>query len=174
VTAVLADRFRRWFDYEADAHRSVLASLEALPPRARETPEYAKASGLLAHVVLARWLWLSRLGAAPADRAPTRDEDFFPGAVAPEELRARLAAMDDAWAAYLRTLDDEALARVVTYRSLDGNGFTNTVEEVLTQLFGHSWYHRGQIASLVRAAGGDPAVTDFIFWARTPSEGAGS
>ena len=30
----------------------------------------------------------------------------------------------------------------------------------------HSWYHRGQIATLVRALGAEPAVTDFVFWSR--------
>jgi uncharacterized damage-inducible protein DinB len=38
--------------------------------------------------------------------------------------------------------------------------------DILAQLFGHSWYHRGQIAMLVRAAGGEPAVTDRIDWCR--------
>jgi uncharacterized damage-inducible protein DinB len=56
----------------------------------------------------------------------------------------------------------------IEYQSLDSGRFRNRVEEVLTQLFGHSWYHRGQIAMLVRAAGGEPAVTDFIFWCREP------
>jgi uncharacterized damage-inducible protein DinB len=40
------------------------------------------------------------------------------------------------------------------------------VEDILAQLFGHSSYHRGQIAMLVRAAGGEPAVTDLIYWCR--------
>jgi len=31
-----------------------------------------------------------------------------------------------------------------------------------------SWYHRGQIAALVRAMGAEPAVTDLVFWARQP------
>ena len=166
MSTVLADRFRRWFEYEKDAHEKALASIAALPASSRKSPEYAKASGLLAHVVLARWLWLVRLGAAPASKAPTRDEDFFPGAVAPEELGKMLAEMHAAWERFLAALDDEALARVIEYQSLEGPTFTNTVEEVLTQLFGHSWYHRGQVASAVRAAGGDPAATDFIFWAR--------
>ena len=34
------------------------------------------------------------------------------------------------------------------------------------KLFGHSWFHRGQIAMLVRAAGGEPAVTDLIYGCR--------
>jgi len=28
--------------------------------------------------------------------------------------------------------------------------------------------HRGQIAALVRALGGEPAVTDYLFWKRRP------
>ena len=166
-THLLADRFRRWFRYERESHGKTLASLESVPAAARDSDAYRKAVGLLAHVVLARWLWLTRLGAAPeGSPLPKSDEEFFPMDVDPGEMRARLAAMEDAWASYLETLDDEALARVFTYRSLDGPAYRNTVEEILTQLFGHSWYHRGQIASLVRALGGAPARTDFVFWAR--------
>jgi uncharacterized damage-inducible protein DinB len=72
------------------------------------------------------------------------------------------------WTEYLARLDDAELARVLEYQSLEGPWFHNTVEDILTQLFGHSWYHRGQIASLIRAIGEAPAVTDFVFWAREP------
>ncbi len=60
------------------------------------------------------------------------------------------------------------LARVFEYQSYEGPRFRNTIEEILTQLFGHSWYHRGQIAQLIRSVGAEPAVTDFVFWAREP------
>ncbi len=43
---------------------------------------------------------------------------------------------------------------------------TKPVEDILTQLFGHSWYHRGQIAARVRELGGEPAATDFVFFTR--------
>ena len=56
--------------------------------------------------------------------------------------------------------------REVHYQSLDGKRFRNTVEDILAQLFGHSWYHRGQIASRIKAIGGTPAVTDLVFWSR--------
>ena len=54
------------------------------------------------------------------------------------------------------------------YVSLDGPRFRSRVDDILTQLFGHSWYHRGQIALLVRSIGAEPAVTDFVFWTREP------
>jgi uncharacterized damage-inducible protein DinB len=165
-----AERFRRLFDYERDSHARVLASLAGVPEELRATEGYRKAAGLLAHIVLARRLWLSRLGAGVA--GPKNVTDFFPQNVALSDLAAQLEETQAAWTQYLAGLTDEAAARGFEYRSLDGARFRNTVEDILTQLFGHSLYHRGQIALLLRAIGAEPAATDFVYWAREPlSEG---
>jgi uncharacterized damage-inducible protein DinB len=161
MTSTLADRYRRWFDYERDSHAKVVASLESVPADRRTEPQFLKAVTILAHLVAARRMWLYRLGeAAEAPR------DFFPTGLTVSQVAADLAQTEAAWSAYLGRLDDAALACVFEYQSLDSGRFRNTVEDILTQLFGHSWYHRGQIASLVKAAGGKPAATDFVFWAR--------
>jgi uncharacterized damage-inducible protein DinB len=157
----LVDRFRRWFEYERDAHAKVLASLATVPAECRGLPAWQKALDLLAHMVAARRLWLFRLGVA-ADGP----RELFPNGVRLEEVTAELARVEAAWSAYLAGLTDADLARVLEYQSLDSGRFRNTVEDILTQLFGHSWYHRGQIAVLVRTCGGEPAVTDYIFWRR--------
>jgi uncharacterized damage-inducible protein DinB len=65
-------------------------------------------------------------------------------------------------------LSDEDLAGTIEYKSFDAGRFRNCREEILTQLFTHSAYRRGQIASLVRADGGEPAATDYICWCREP------
>jgi uncharacterized damage-inducible protein DinB len=162
----LIDRYRRWFDYEKESHAKVLASLEAVPEPQRSSEAFQKAAGLLAHVVLARWLWLARLGVVPRDRAPSKPEDFFPRDVSLSDLRLKIQEMESSWESYLSNLDDAGLSRVFEYQALDGSPFRNTIEDILTQLFGHSWYHRGQIAQLVRGLGTEPAVTDFVFWTR--------
>ncbi len=118
---------------------------------------------LLAHLAAARQLWLYRLGVGK--EAPT---DFFPACVTLPQVNAQLTAVQAAWTDYLSRLDDAALARVFEYQSLDAGRFRNTIEDILAQLYGHSWYHRGQIASLVRQAGGEPAATDLVFWTREP------
>jgi len=92
----------------------------------------------------------------------------FPAGVALEELEALVDKMHIAWSGYLSRLDEAELAREFDYRSLEGRRYRNSVEDLLTQLFGHSWYHRGQIAALVRSLGGEPAVTDYLFWKRRP------
>ncbi len=159
----LANRYRRWFDYEKDAHAKVLASLAAVPAAKREAPEYRKALSLLGHMMAARQLWLFRFGLGKD--AP---KEFFPEGLTLEEATKRVETMHRAWTEYLGRLDDTELARVFEYQSLEGSRFRNTIEDILTQLFGHSWYHRGQIAALIRAMGEKPAITDFVFWAREP------
>jgi uncharacterized damage-inducible protein DinB len=163
MSQIFTVRYRRWFAYEKDSHAKVLASLESVPVAGRSTPAFARAVTLLAHVVAARQMWLFRFGVAR--EAP---QEFFPEGVSLPDLATRLSATEAAWDDYLSRLDDLAMARTFEYRSLDAGWFRSTIEDILTQLFGHSWYHRGQIASLVRAAGGQPAVTDFVYWTREP------
>jgi uncharacterized damage-inducible protein DinB len=159
----LAERYQRWFEYERDAHAKVVGSLETVPPERRSTPEFSRAVTLLAHIAAARRIWLYRLGII--SRPP---ESFFPENVALADVVAELHEIQDRWTEFLSRIDDAELARSFEYQSLDAGPFRNRIEDILTQLFGHSWYHRGQVAMLVRAAGGEPAVTDLIYWCREP------
>jgi uncharacterized damage-inducible protein DinB len=155
------ESYRRWFEYEKDVHQKTIASLEAVASELRSLPAYQKAVDLFAHIVAARRLWLFRFGIAAEPVT-----DIFPQQVEVESLTSRADAMQTIWASYLEKLDDAELARVFEYQALDGKRFRNTIEDILTQLFGHSWYHRGQIAQLVRSMGAEPAVTDFVYWCR--------
>jgi uncharacterized damage-inducible protein DinB len=161
VPDVLAERFRRWFQYEKDAHALVMASLHNVKPELRTKPEYAKAVSLLAHLVAARRMWLFRLGVDPHE-----PKEFFPQGMTLEQLEQGLEEMSRLWSDYLAKLTDADLARPFEYKSYDAGRMRNTIEEVLTQLFGHSNYHRGQIAQLLRQMGAEPAVTDYIYWSR--------
>lgn len=164
----IANRYRRWFEYEIDAHAKVVRSLETVPAEGRPGPEFRKAVAILAHVLTARKMWLGRLGVAPPLSGSLFPENTDLAKVA-EELRV----VQGMWTDYLGRATDEDLTRVFEYQSLDAGRFRNRVEDILAQLFGHSWYHRGQIAMLVQAAGGEPAVTDFIFWCREPVASGG-
>jgi uncharacterized damage-inducible protein DinB len=165
MVTTLVDQYRRWFEYEKDSHRKVLESLETVPEDGRSSEPYQKALNLTAHLVAARRIWLHRL-----EPAVERPAAIFPTGVAREGLRADFEAIERAWSDYLGALTDADLARVFTYRTTEGDWYSTALADVLTQLYGHSHYHRGQIASLVRAAGGRPAMTDFIFWVREQAE----
>jgi uncharacterized damage-inducible protein DinB len=125
----LIARFRRWFEYERDAHAKVLASLDTVPADRRAGAEYRKAVTLLGHIVAARRLWLGRLGAAPLPADPLFPEESDLPAVAGEWQRVA-----DAWDYYLTGLTDADLAREFEYQSYDGGRFRNRVEDGLAQL----------------------------------------
>jgi uncharacterized damage-inducible protein DinB len=161
MSAKMADRYRRWFEYEKDAHQKVLQSIHATADAERAAPSFQKAVDLFAHVLAARRLWLFRFGAA--EEPPP---ELFPQGVSTEAIAALAQEMHEAWSAYFDRLDEAEAARVFEYNSLDGPRYLNSVEDILTQLFGHSWYHRGQIALLLRSVGAEPAPTDFVFWCR--------
>ena len=156
-------QYWRWFKYERESHAKVLESLAAVAPELRSSTAFQKALTLMAHILAARNIWLFRLGIS--SRAP---KEFFPAKVELAKLNVDFEKMHQAWADYLDGLTDAALARKFEYRSTEGNLYRSTVQDVLTQLFGHSLYHRGQIAYLVRSLGAQPAETDFIFWSREP------
>ncbi|MGH9332163.1 MAG: hypothetical protein ACRD21_00235, partial [Vicinamibacteria bacterium] len=61
----MADRYRRWFAYEKDAHQKTLQSLYEVPEGRRTDPSFQKALSLVGHLVAARQLWLHRLGIRP-------------------------------------------------------------------------------------------------------------
>lgn len=163
----MADRYRMWFEYEKDSYEKVFASFETVPEDARLSKEFQKAVMLLAHLVAARNLWLFRFGIK--DESPTLEE-FFPENLSIEEVKSRLNEMQDIWTEYLSKLDENEIERMFEYKSLEGDFFLNTVDDILTQLYGHSLYHRGQIASLIRELGGEPAATDYVFWSRREAE----
>jgi uncharacterized damage-inducible protein DinB len=157
----ISDRFRRWFDYEKDAHAKVLASLESVPAERRTSPEFQRAISILGHIAAARGIWLYRLGATPA--APT---DMFPQKLTLADVARQIDGIQRLWGNYLAKITDESIDQTFEYQSLDAGRFRNRIEEILTQLYGHSLYHRGQIAILVKQAGGTPAMTDFVYWCR--------
>jgi uncharacterized damage-inducible protein DinB len=156
----LADRFRRWYEYECDCNAKSLAMLASVPAERRAAPEFQKAVGRMAHLVAARRRWLNRLGHWP--EAP----DLFPRGATLDELPGLVADTEAAWRHYLDRLDEAELAREFEWQLADGRRYRWNVEGVLTQVFGHAWYHRGQIAQLVAALGGQAVDTDYIFWSQ--------
>jgi uncharacterized damage-inducible protein DinB len=63
-------------------------------------------------------------------------------------------------------LDPARLAAKVTYTSTEGETYTNTVADIVSQVVTHGAHHRGQIIAALRAAGHTPPLLDFIYAVR--------
>jgi uncharacterized damage-inducible protein DinB len=136
----------RLLRYDIWANRETLRSLKPRAP--------SRSLRWIAHIVGAEYLWLARL---------RRHDEILP--VWPElDLDAcgeRIDELSRLWPEYLEDAH-ESLTERVPYTNSKGETWTNTVEEILTHVVIHSAYHRGQIASDVRASSGVPAYTDYI------------
>jgi uncharacterized damage-inducible protein DinB len=72
-----------------------------------------------------------------------------------------------AWKNYLGKISEGGLEKSVEYRNTKGEVWWSRVEDVLMHVIMHSAYHRGQIATQMRRAGMEPALTDFIHAVRS-------
>lgn len=149
----LVQHLRRLFEYDDWANRETARALAA----AANPPERARK--LLAHIGGTEWVWRSRMRGEPQPVAVWPDWDIA-------ESTRQIALLREVWLEDLRALDDSQLQRAVVYVNSAGERFSSTVGDILTHVVMHSAYHRGQIATLMRAAGEQPAYTDFIHAAR--------
>lgn len=162
ATHSLPERFRNWYDYERDCNAKTVAMLASVPEASRSNPNYQRAVDKFAHMIAARHGWAYRLGLRP-DPSPAR----FPTGRSLESLQPWLKEIEEAWVKYLATMDDAGLDREFEWTFPDGPRCRWNVRDLLTQTFGHAWYHRGQIATLVADLGGKPIETDYIGWCGT-------
>jgi uncharacterized damage-inducible protein DinB len=141
--------FQRLFRYDRWANKETLHSLEAakVPP--------AKALQWLAHLAGAGHTWLARVRKIEPALVIWPELTF-------EQCANHLEKLGAGWLKYLDDLGTADLNRSVTYRNSRGEEFSTPVPDILTQVLTHGGYHRGQIASELRAHGETPAATDFI------------
>jgi uncharacterized damage-inducible protein DinB len=145
----IVDYLHRLFAYDDWANREVLAALRssANPP--------ARSLKLIAHVLSAEGLWLARIN---------QEKPSLP--VWPELTLAQCEAeankLGISWSSYLDDCEEFGLSQQIKYVNSIGESWTSQVDDILLHVITHSAYHRGQIASDMRAAGLTPAYTDLI------------
>jgi uncharacterized damage-inducible protein DinB len=145
----LLEHLRRQFNYDNWANREVLAGL-----RASAHPS-VRPRQLLAHILAAERLWLERIKSQPQSLPVWPDSSL-------DQCEEQITDLGRLWREFLGQIPPARLSETVVYKNTKGESWTSTVEDILTHVILHSAYHRGQIASLVRAGGEQPAYTDFI------------
>jgi uncharacterized damage-inducible protein DinB len=153
----LLQHYRQLAGYDEWANREIIASFRASQPTARSLR-------WLAHIVAAEHLWLARVRQKAA-----------PFAVWPEltvdQCETEVRKLAELWNELLAE-SSNPLERLVAYKNSKGESYESLVRDILTHVFMHSAYHRGQIASEMRASGQVPAYTDFIHVVRQGLIGA--
>ena len=154
----MIERFREWYRYEQDCNAKVIGMLASVPVERRGEAAFVRVVGKAAHIQAARHMWLFRLGVRPDKPASSFPESSL------AELEKVTADVEASWVKYLGELDEAKLHSEVEWVGFDGKRRKWPLVELLTQINGHAWYHRGQVAMWVKDLGGTPVDTDFIFW----------
>lgn len=148
--------FEKLAKYETWATGLALDSIDSVPALGRHSAQYQRALEVMAHIQIARKTWLGRI----QNRVEAVD-NWFPEWPT-DTTRTAAAALDRAWGDVISALSPQDASRVVRYASTEGVAYESELGDILTHVFNHSTYHRGQVARLVNEAGGKRAATDFI------------
>src|SRR3954470_8435705 len=145
-------QLKRLFDHMRWADERALESLRTgkIPPETLAT---------YGHVLGAEQVWLARVKQEKPGLAVWPQLTLEQ---CPEVVRANGAAYRE----YLDTLSESGLEKEVPYTNSAGHSFRSRVDDILLHVVMHGSYHRGQIASQVRRAGGAPSPTDYIGFVR--------
>ena len=151
-------RFNNW------ANARTRQAMESLPEEKLYVDmknSFGSIHGTVVHIVGAEDIWLQRLNGA--DRGHFMKPEEYPTYAS---VAKKWNELEQAFSAYLKGLTDEILARDLVFHNLRGEQVSQKVWMSLQHLVNHSTYHRGQITTLVRQAGGTPIGTDLIAYYR--------
>ena len=149
----LADYLRRQFAYDEWANREVLAAIRAAGSGNDRSLQ------LMSHILAAELLWLERLKQIPQSIPVWPKPDL-------EQCEAQAAQLGGQWLEFLDLITAGDVSQSISYKNSKGEVWTNDIVDILTHVVMHSAYHRGQIATHMRASGQTPAYTDFIHGVR--------
>jgi uncharacterized damage-inducible protein DinB len=149
----LADYLRREFSYDEWANREVLAAIRAAGPVNERSLQ------LMSHILAAERVWLERLKQVPQSVPVWPTPDMA-------QCEAQAAELGGLWLEFLDLITAGDVPQSVSYKNSKGEEWTSTIVDILTHVVMHSSYHRGQIATHMRAIGQTPAYTDFIHGVR--------
>ena len=149
----LVQHFGQLIRYDGWANQEVIASFR----RSGTAP--ARSQRWMAHIIAAEHVWLARLlhREAPFPVWPELSVD---------RCEDEASLLVPAWQEYLTRGRPGALDERISYKNSKGEPWDSLVRDILSHVFLHSAYHRGQIAADMRQAGHEPAYTDFIHGVR--------
>ena len=111
----------------------------------------------LAHMVAVEWLWLQRWKGVDAGTLISASD--FPTL---EAVVERWQAVERDFRAYLAGVNEEALARPLSYINAKGEKWSYPLWQMIAHVLNHQSYHRGQVATLLRLLGAQPPQVDFL------------
>ncbi len=152
----------RHFEYTRWASVRVLEAAAKLPSELLAEDCGNSFGGILdtlIHIFRADRVWLKRCqGEATASFAPAGEELTL------ETLKADWPILLENFATWVRAQDEAALNRQLQWVNLKGEAKSELLYKILLHVVNHGTYHRGQIITMIRQAGGEVVATDLLYY----------
>ncbi len=153
---------RELYQYNQWANQRTLAATAKLDVEAFTRAlgnSFSSVRDTLAHILGAEWIWLERwLGRSPNALLSAAD---FP---TPQSLQARWKTVEHDREQFIQALTPERLQENLAYLNRAGERYAYPLWRQMAHVVNHSSYHRGQITTLLRQLGAQPAATDLLFY----------
>jgi len=157
---------RTLLDYHYWARDRLLAALGPLTPEQFNRDlgsSFKSIRETVVHTYAAEWAWHSRW----QGQSPTAlmTSDAFPDVAA---IRSAWADHEKKMRAFLEGLGEDGLTRAIDYKLLSGQPGSSPFWQMLQHMVNHASYHRGQVTTMLRQLGAEPAKPmDMIAYYRT-------
>ncbi len=155
-----AEFVRTLYDYNAWANERVLDTTVHLSGEqflAKTGASFDSVRDTLVHIMSAQWMWLSRWqGVSP--RAML-DATTFPDL---GSIRARWDEIERDTQAFVLTVDESKLGRVVEYVNTAGEPNAYPLWQMIGHQVNHATQHRSEVAVMLTQFGHSPGWLDFL------------
>jgi uncharacterized damage-inducible protein DinB len=156
----MLEYFNTLYDYNYWANAKILDAAEQVSNEELFAPtqdSHGSLHGTLVHTVSAEWMWRTRWqGTSP--KAILRNEDF-PSLAA---IRARWKEEEQQMRAFLASLSEEDVHRVVQYTNLRGQTYSAPLWQMMAHLVNHGTQHRSEAATILSTLGHSPGDIDLL------------
>jgi len=118
---------------------------------------------LMAHLLTAQQIWYSRcIDLPPVARALWADDNE------PADISAEIIdGNHKAWISYIDTLEPADFEKIIAYKRLTGDSYTNKLADICAHVINHGTHHRAQIGQHLKLAGIENLPnTDYIAFIR--------
>jgi uncharacterized damage-inducible protein DinB len=115
-----------------------------------------KAHLLLCHILNTHRVWNNRIERDSTD----------PGIWETHPIEKLQAMEQENFNRSLAILEKCDMEQTIHYTNSSGNHWDNTIQDILFHMVNHSTHHRAQISSVLKEAGIEPLITDYIFYKR--------
>ena len=150
------------FEYSLWASLKILKTSQKLSTEAVGLDRGNSFGGILStltHIFQADRVWLKRFEGDPYFTLAQAGDSYDLAL-----LEAEWPAVVGAFAAWIRAQDDAKFEERLFWRNVRGEDKTEVIYKILLHVVNHGSYHRGQVITMLKQAGGEVVSTDLVYY----------